>query len=462
MRSSSEGKEKALSTNPKVLLCTPYRTHDTDYWEYIRENVYFLPRVTIERRMNLGLRYIKQNVPEVEILEFPLWHEYVQKLKEGWDVVGFSFFQREIEHVKRMIAEARRQGIKEIWAGGHGALDEHVPALVDRVFTGAGEDPVARVFGKRVTNEAVEHPVGMMHINFVPGRIRHLTLGVMYTQRGCPYKCTFCQTPVYENNMYTVNFESVERVVAYYKKLGINDIMLLDELFGIDQKFADKLTLLFAKHKIRWWAQSRAALFMRNLDTWYERGLRFPVIGVETMSQSAMDGIDKRQRIEQVYEFSRRTREKPGMYRMAFYMIGYDNLNAEETIADALRLKRAGFDAHQVNVITPFPKTLLWDELSTRYGIFDSAYPHYDAKHLVWNHPHILPGEMKYLLKTVIGTLNKPLDIYGRGFTRLVLNRLRSDGPYFIWRDLVKGPLDSTRIDDRKQVYFTNLCQKEV
>lgn len=96
----------------------------------------------------MGLRFIKQNVPDPKIHECPLWHKYVAKLKEGRDVVGFSLFQNDIGEDLRM---------KELWAGGYGALDPILSSVVDRVLIGATEDDIAQVFGERV--DEVMHPV---------------------------------------------------------------------------------------------------------------------------------------------------------------------------------------------------------------------------------------------------------------------------------------------------------------
>jgi len=164
--------------------------------------------------------------------------------------------------------------------------------------------------------------------------------------------------------------------------------------------------------------------------------------------------VDKRQNVEDTLEFIRRTGSKPGMYRMAYYMIGCHLMDAEETLKDAARLKAVGFDAHQVNVLTPFPQTPLWDEIESRYGIFDKTYRHYDAKYLVWNHPHISATRMHYLLHAAIRILNQPREIYGRQFTRLIRDRFRARGLDFIWRDLIKGPIAAALINDRRQVFF--------
>lgn len=424
-------------------MCTTYRRFRGDYSVI----------ANAPRRVSPGLRFIKQNVPQVEILEYPMWRQYVARLREGWDVVGFSFYQNEIGEIRKMVAEARRQGVREIWAGNYGALDYSIPSLVDRVFIGPAEDDIAQVFGYRVRPEDIQHPVMMVHFSLVPG-IRTLTFGLLYTAHGCPYSCSFCQTPVFERNRFTINLESIERVLRYYKKLGVSYLFPMDEIFGFYPKFTDELTRLFARYNFRWWAQSRASLFLHYLDSWHERGLRIPSVGVESMLQSSLDGMNKRQNPEEIYEFCRRSKDKQGMYRIGYFMTGHENMTAEQTLEDALCLRRAGFDTHTVSVITPFPRTPLWDKLSARYGIIDHDYSHYKLQHLVWNHPHISSAQMHYLQNTIIKLLVTRFDFIHKGISRLIWGGLRQDGADLIWRNLIKGPVASLFINDRKQVFL--------
>lgn len=448
---------KGISTNPKVLLCTVYRRSADDYMNLLGEVILRRPRITMLRRLSPGLRFIKQNVPEVEILEYPTWDEYQAKLRENWDVVGFSFYQNEIDEIAKMAEEAHRHGVKELWAGNYGALDYKVPSIVDRVILGPGEDHLAQLFGYRIHDSEIEHPPMMFHVGLSPGNIKHFTAGVLYTRRGCPFKCTFCQTPTFDKRMFSINFESIDRVLQYYLRNKLKHIFIIDELFGADPVFTDRLTQLLARYNFHWYIQSRATLVLRYLDVWYERGLRFPSIGVESMTQSALDGVSKKQRVEEIIEYSRRTGEKKNMYRIAYYMLGYPNMTAEDSIQDAVLLKQMGFDIHSVNVMTPFPQTPLWDELDSKYGIFDRAYRHYDAKHLVWNHPHILPDQMPDLYRTIVGSLNNPITTYGKGILRLIREGIQENGIRSLWKGIVNGPINSMSIDDREQCFFPRL-----
>lgn len=448
---------KATSTNPRVLLCTSYRRSRGDYLDFLGGATRGLPKLSSPCRLSPGLRFIKQNVPEVEILEYPLWHEYVAKLKEGWDVVGFSAYQRDIAEIESMAEEARRQGVRETWAGNFGVLDDKVPSMVDRTFIGPAEDAIARFFGHSVPDEDIEHPAMMVHVSLRPGNIRHFSAGLLYTQRGCPYKCTFCQTPAFDKRRFSINYESIERVLRYYRKIGIKYIFVMDEIFGADKRFTDSVTRLLSRYNFHWLAQSRASLFLHNLDEWYERGLRITLVGVESMSPKALESINKKQSVEEVAAFARRTAEKPGMFRFAYYLIGYEGMNAEETLRDAQLLNELGFDSSGVCVLTPYPRTPLWDRLEAEYGTFDPTYAHYNSKHLVWNNPHISAEEMQTLLTSVVNLLNDRAAIYAKIFTRLLWPGLTLTKPALLWRNLVKVPVSSYFINDRKQFFFPKL-----
>lgn len=55
-------------------------------------------------------------------------------------------------------------------------------------------------------------------------------------------------------------------------------------------------------------------------------------------------------------EFRHATRERK-IFTMAFYMIGYEEDTVESVLADYETLASIGFDAHQLTVLTPYPKT---------------------------------------------------------------------------------------------------------
>jgi radical SAM superfamily enzyme YgiQ (UPF0313 family) len=435
-----------------VLLCTTYQRFPGDYYDVAGRSIYSFIKLTSPRKASLGLRFIKQNVPEVEILEFPSWNEYVEKLKEGWDVVGFSFLNIELDEIEKMMEEARSRGVREIWAGNYGALDDRIPGMADRIFIGPAETEIAPFFGYRINREDVEHPAMTCRSYLYPGRIPFQTIGILYTYRGCPFKCTYCQSTVFNKECYPVNFESIERAVLHYKKIGITYIACLDETFGACPEFTDRITELFARHKMNWWAQSRVGVALRDLDVWCERGLRVVAVGVESMTQSTLNAVNKQQGTEEVVEFARRIGQKRRLARMGYYQMGFPNMTADDIVEDATRFSELEFDVVTVGTITPHPKTPLWAELESKYGIFDRTNRHYNNSTLVWNHPYITPEEMKELKVKLLPIVNKP-----DSFFRLASRGFRPPDVNFVWSTMVKGSISSWLIGDRKQVFFPRL-----
>lgn len=418
----------AFSTKPRVLLCTVYRRFSGVYVDFISDNFQHKPfSPCMPRNACIGLRFIKRNVPEVELLEYPLWDEYKAKLAEGWDVVGFSVYQDEITEVERMIAEARRQGVREIWAGNYGALDGHIQSLVDRAVIGPGEDAVAGLFGRRVPDDQIKHPLVVADLCINHGKIKILNMGILYTRHGCPYKCSFCQAAAFGGgHTFNINLKSIEDVLRRLRNMGIKYLLLYDETFGVDPKASDRITLLFARYGFRWFAMSRASVVLRNLDTWCGRGLIATSIGVEVLSQHVLNTVNKKQRVEEIIEYERRTREKGRIYRMINYIVGHENMDEEDTLRDIRLLSEMGFEVFALSILTPLPQTPMRDRIESTYGIFDHDYRHYNTEHLVWNHPYITPERMRYLHREAHRILNRPFKTAGRMLSRLVLPRRRS------------------------------------
>jgi hypothetical protein len=91
----------------RVLLTTVDRRFGL--YDYYRENApqQFRWRFQMPRRISFGLRFLRQNIPDIEILEYPTRAEYSKALKKGWDVVGYSFYLEESNYILQMTEEAR-------------------------------------------------------------------------------------------------------------------------------------------------------------------------------------------------------------------------------------------------------------------------------------------------------------------------------------------------------------------
>jgi radical SAM superfamily enzyme YgiQ (UPF0313 family) len=398
---------------PKVLFTTVYK-NDPEPYDYIGSNArskwfrFYWPRI-----QSFGLRFLKQNIPELEILEYPTWDQYLKKLDEGWDVVGFSFYLNETHEILEMADAARSHPkVGELWAGNYGALTPEIQDRFDKIFEGYAEGAVAPYFDRKIGPDDVLHPPLIEYLG-TPFKKKLNIYGIMFTTRGCGVGCKFCQTPKFCNRPHPVPLESLEKVISYYKNNDINVVLIEDENFGANRRHADRVVELLDEYEMVWGCMARADYLRRKIPEWAEmrirpdpvtgkkprvvKGFAGAAIGIENLHQEKLDDINKKEGTEDVLE-TVRLLQKYGLGTVGYYMIGFPEDGKKEIEEDIKQLADLKLDITQVCVMTPLPQTKLWDELEENYGIFEKDWHKYDMKHLVWNHPHVSPQEMEEVL----------------------------------------------------------------
>lgn len=383
----------------RILLSTVYKRHKDDVYDYFDANssrIFF--KFSIPRIESFGLRFIKQNVQEVEILEYPTWDEYVAKLKEkDWDVVGFSFYLNEIHEILEMTKFARKQGISEIWAGNYGALTTEIQNHFDRVFIGYSEDMIAKELGKKIPNGELIHPPLISYTAAHHG-IKLNCQGYLFTNRGCNNRCDFCQTPTFCKKPTKIPLHSIDNVLKYYQRLGITEVIILDESFGCFKNHAEEVVNLLDKYGFYWFPMVRADYLGKRLDDWSKKGLIGALTGIESINQRILDSMGKKETVEEIVSVVKRLKQM-NKFTVGYYMIGFEDETVNSILKDLKEVAKLRLDITQLCVITPLPCTPQWEKTEKKYGIFDKDWHHYNCKHLVWNHPRITPEEMRDILK---------------------------------------------------------------
>ena len=377
------------------MLTTVYRTNDLqyDYFEANSRNTIF--RLSLPRILSFGLRFIKQNFPEIEILEYPTWEEYKKAIKkQHWDIVGFSFYLNEIPEILQMIKYARENGVEEIWGGNYGALTEEIEEYFDWICIGYGEEEIAKKLGIKI--KEVVHPPLIGHLS-TPIGLKLTPSGFLFTSRGCNRKCIFCQTPAFCRKPSKIPISSIEKVLLYYKSIGVDQLVMPEENFGMFKSHMEKVVELLGEYGFYWYPVTRADTLNENLSFWMENGLNGAGIGIETFSQKTMDEIEKKEKVEEVIE-AVKNMQKFNRFIYGTYMIGYEDDTKESIKKSIIELAKLKLDLTQICVLMPLPRTPLWDYIQEKYGIFEKDWHKFNTKHLVWNHPHISPKEMEDLL----------------------------------------------------------------
>ncbi len=395
-----------MNRGNQILFTTAYlRGKPFDIWRSnTRDN---LPiSLTTPRFMQPGLRFIKQNLPQIEILEFPSWEEFTQVINRGWDVVGFSFYTCEVNEILRMADYARKTGVRELWAGNYGALDPSIKSTFDKVFVGYSEDNLAQELGCEI-GELI-HPPLINSVGIKPFGSPFLRYGELYTSRGCPLKCDFCQTPVFANKVVKIPIDSIERVLRYYKQNGVQIIFIYDEIFGIGSRHVREVVSLLGKYKIPWWVMTRGDILKRNFDEWYENGLFGANIGIESMGPGTLEDIHTRERIESALE-ALELLNRHNCCAIGAYFIGFEQETVDSVKCDFQQIRQSKPDFMNLFILTPGPQTPLWAQIQQDYeaegvgnashAIDTSDWSKFNGKHLVWNHPQLTSDDAQALLE---------------------------------------------------------------
>jgi Radical SAM superfamily len=379
---------------PRILLTT--RCRDTGLYDYFRENAphNFHWRFSMPRTISFGLRFLRQNLRDLKILEYPTRAEFTAQLKKGWDAVGFSFYLEETNEILAMAAEARRAGIRELWAGNYGALTPSIHAHFDHVFTSYSEDAVAQRLGTHI--EEIQHPPLITRFHLPGGW--SLPVGVLFSSRGCSFRCTFCQTTAFAPKPKEIPLSSLDQVLRFYVQHGVHFVLVLDENFGNLPTHADAVIELLAKHRVHWLVQSRVDLFLRNFDDWRKCGMEGALFGIESFHQDILKQMHKNEKVQAAFDLADRL-NRGDLYAQGYYIIGLPQETPGSIAEDLRTLASLKLDVTQITIVTPHPQTEMWRELDSDYGIFEKDWSKFDTKHLVWNHPHCAPGVLEALLE---------------------------------------------------------------
>jgi len=400
----------------KVLVTSAWksesRSYDVATWKK-RRNLFSL---SAPMEQHFGLRFLKANVPDITILEYPSKQQYVDQLCKGWDIVGISFYINETNDAVEMANLARRAGVENVWAGNYGAFTPWVQQHFDRTFEGWGEVPLAEAIGYDVGNAKLKHPPLFMRLYFRGVRLQ--TWGILFTSRGCNKKCTFCQTPKFYRKPFTLDMEAIEAVISEYRRLGVAQVIVLDENFGHFEDFtAAEIVRLFREAGLKWNPLTRVETLYRNYDAWVSSGMVGASIGVESLNQDSLNAAKKGNDSRQIKELLLAMKQDRVLSQI-FYIIGFPQDSEGSIRNDILELKKYDVDAPQIQILTPYPNTRQYEEIEHAYGFINSDLSKYDSTHLVWRHPRISPDKMRDLLFWANNLL------YTRGATFNTLNKI--------------------------------------
>ncbi len=168
--------------------------------------------------------------------------------------------------------------------------------------------------------------------------------GVLYTNMGCPYNCTFCCI----NAIFGkpgIRFRSPQRVVEEIDLLvngyGIRNIKIIDELFALNEKRVLEICDLIIErgYDLNMWAYARVnTVTPRMLGKMKQAGINWVAYGFESGNTRVLKNVDKRYDLNNVMDIVKMTNQA-GLHMVANFMLGLpdDDFNSmQDTLCMAM------------------------------------------------------------------------------------------------------------------------------
>lgn len=321
------------------------------------------------------------------------------------DVVGITCFTVQLVDVHNTISAAKRAGTQRIVLGGPHISDFPHESVglkdVDAVVKGEGQQPMLDLLtaweaGKEArglpgiiahpddpipendvyfSNDLDEYPIIDRELVDYTRYYDVMGEGGMFTtvitSRGCPYRCTFCNTP---RHRYRVM--SPERVCDELQAcldLGIREIYFVDDTFNITNKRVHALCdeILRRGIEISWTVRFRVkGVDYPLLEKMKAAGCQRIQFGVEQGTEEGLLRLKKDVTSIEIENAFRLCREV-GIHTVAYFMIGTPVERTRQDVADTIQYSiKLDPDFVMFNLMTPFPGTTLFDE-GLRDGVLD-------------------------------------------------------------------------------------------
>ncbi len=312
--------------------------------------------------------------------------------------------------------------------------------------------------------------------NYYPGATtyRHLPAINLLMTRGCPGRCTFCNSA-----KTTLRSRSPESMVAQVKHLhdtyGIRQFQFYDDTFTVLKKVCLRFCELLEAEQldVSWIAFIRGDCFSEELAAAMQRaGCHQVLIGIETGSAQIGARIGKT--IDpQRYHRSVEIAHAHGMEVRASFVIG--NLDETwETMQASLDLAiDLDVDFFQLFISTPYPGTAVFKEAVERGWLKHMDWIHYGQAMVLVDQPQISAEEIHrfegyanrsfYLrprsLKRMLGRVlnGRHLRDYALAvpYVLMGLNDDQSRGHWSCWRDLKEEDFFDISIEQPNDMRLT-------
>ncbi|MBU0694204.1 MAG: B12-binding domain-containing radical SAM protein [Candidatus Omnitrophica bacterium] len=200
---------------------------------------------------------------------------------------------------------------------------------------------------------------------------RHFPWAQVYSSRGCPYDCCYCNKSISGYRFRPRSAEDVLGEIEYLvRNYGIKEINFSDDTFNLDVERAQNILdgIIKANFKLCLRFSNGLRIDRINpelLEKMKQAGTEYIAYGIESGEQAILDRIPKDIKLERVKEVVRMTK-KLGIEVTGFFMFGLlgDTVQSMQKTIDFA--KSLNLDIALFNIAIPYPGTKMYEEIKKK------------------------------------------------------------------------------------------------
>jgi len=407
---------------------------------YVKPHVQEDPLAMVLGIAYLGAALEREKIP-VELCDERIVNDqYMRDAIDRNDVIGFDALTPNIRRAIAWAKYAKSKGKITIMGGPHASVDQGIfldSGYFDYVLKGEAEetlpqfmkasssrpDPINWIQGrmnmkwKLFFMNALFSPPLIKKLDELPLPARHLLpmesyfklnpekLAYVFTTRGCPFKCIFCQKELtgrgFRVRSTQMIVDELEHVVKTYNP-GV--VLFVDEILTLRKKRIHEMCdeILRRGLKFEWIANTRAdCVDYPLLKHMHRAGCRRIYYGWESGSQRMLDVLKKDLTPEVIIEAAKMTR-RAGIWAKVYLIVGSPGETLQDIQETEKVLKLASPDLVRVSVFNPLIGTESWDGYLANIDLTDLSENYVSSNRSAYKHEHFTQIELEELRKNMV------------------------------------------------------------
>ncbi len=382
-----------MSDNKSLLLIQPSYTNGlwgVDLFKILPLSLMNLGSIVLERKPNWSVQVLDTNFERINF-------------NASVDLVGISINTSLANRGYAIADTFRSKGIPVILGGIHATFcPEEAAKHADCIVTGEAEEIFINIIDDFEQNQMKSRYDGSLvsDLSIIPKQHLELFKGYNYTvpnivqaTRGCPLNCDFCSVAKYNGSR--LRYRPIANVIADIKNItasgkkyfGRTGLFFADDNIFIDKEYAKELFRAITPLNIFWGSQS--SIFLARdpemLSAAHRSGCRALLIGFESVDQNSLKEIHKKYTVGE-YEKVISNIHKAGIAVDASIIFGFQHEDMSVIDRTINFLIKNKIELAQFSILTPYPGSTLYAEMTKNNLINNYDWHYYDQFHMVWNH----------------------------------------------------------------------------